>query len=101
MNQSNAYRQALITAQNTWHTFHRVWRTWGKPHKKSLILVLFFIALTAGTTGLYPVLISKAYDSFQALDTRALFIAPFLVIVVTLVKGLSLYGQVVLTNRVV
>ncbi len=101
MNSQKNYKKAFLTGQETWHAFYRVWKTWGQQHRNPLILVLLFIALIATTTGLYPILINKAYDSFQSLDKHALFIAPLFVIVVTLVKGLALYGQVVLTNRVV
>lgn len=72
-----------------------------RPHAPTLATVLGLIALVAGATGLYPVLITKAYDAFTARDERAILLAPLFVIAVTSVKGFALYAQLVLTNRVV
>ena len=59
------------------------------------------VALVAGATGLYPVLIKAAFDAFTAKDRQAILLAPLFVIVVTSVKGFSLLALTVLTNRVV
>jgi subfamily B ATP-binding cassette protein MsbA len=66
-----------------------------------MALVLVLVALVAGATGLYPILIARAYDAFAAKDAGALVYAPVLVVAVTAVKGFALYAQVLLTNRVV
>ena len=79
----------------------RLWRDWLKPHAPTLALVLALVVLVAGATGLYPVLIARAYDAFAARDVAALAYAPLAVIAVTAVKGFALLGQTVLTNRVV
>jgi subfamily B ATP-binding cassette protein MsbA len=72
-----------------------------RPHAAALGLVLALVAVAAGATGLYPVLIARAYDAFAARDAGALVYAPALVVAVTAVKGFALYAQIVLTNRVV
>lgn len=79
----------------------RLWRDWMRPHARILIGVLGLVALVAGATGLYPVLIKKAFDAFTARDERAIMLAPLFVIAVTCVKGFSLLALTVLTNRVV
>jgi subfamily B ATP-binding cassette protein MsbA len=79
----------------------RLWRDWMRPHAGALALVLALVALVAGATGLYPILIARAYDAFAARDAGALVYAPALVVAVTAVKGFALYAQIVLTNRVV
>ncbi|MDJ1158695.1 ABC transporter ATP-binding protein [Chelatococcus sp. SYSU_G07232] len=79
----------------------RLWRTWVRPHWPQLALVLVCIGVAGGTTGLYPVLINKAYDAFTARDERAVLYGPLLVIAVTTVRGFALYAQAVLTNRVI
>ena len=79
----------------------RLWRDWMRPHAGALALLLALVALVAGATGLYPILIARAYDAFAARDAGALVYAPALVVAVTAVKGFALYAQIVLTNRVV
>lgn len=79
----------------------RLWRDWMRPHARTLLLILALVALVAGATGLYPILIARAYDAFAAKDAGALVYAPFLVVAVTAVKGFALYAQILLTNRVV
>ena len=51
--------------------------------------------------GFYPALIKGAFDAFDGKDRRALAYGPLFVIVVTSVQGFALFGQTVLTNRVV
>ena len=79
----------------------RLWRDWMRPHAKTLAVVLALVALVAGATGLYPVLIKAAFDAFDAKDQAAILLAPLFVIAVTSVKGFSLLALTVLTNRVV
>ncbi|MCE4222654.1 ATP-binding cassette domain-containing protein [Methylobacterium sp. C25] len=79
----------------------RLWREWMAPHRATLAAVLVLIAIVGAATGLYPTLIKAAFDAFDAKDQRALIYGPFVVIAVTAVRGFALYGQTVLTNRVV
>src|SRR4051812_13190715 len=79
----------------------RLWRDWMRPHSRTLSIVLVLVALVAGSTGLYPVLIKAAFDAFTAKDEQAILLAPIFVIAVTSVKGFSLLALTVLTNRVV
>src|SRR5919107_3132170 len=79
----------------------RLWRDWVRPHAKTLAVVLALVALVAGATGLYPVLIKAAFDAFDAKDQTAIYLAPLFVIAVTSVKGFSLLALTILTNRVV
>src|SRR3954451_2009734 len=79
----------------------RLWREWMRPHRGALAAVLALAALVAGATGLYPILIKAAFDAFSAKDERAIMLAPLFVVAVTAVKGFSLLGLTVLTNRVV
>ena len=79
----------------------RLWRTWLYPHRGTLAVVLVLIALVGGSTGLYPALIKAAFDAFDRKDAAAIAYGPLVVIVVTALRGFSLFGQTVLTNRVV
>ncbi len=79
----------------------RLWRTWLFPHRATLAVVLVLIALVGASTGLYPALIKAAFDAFDRKDAAAIAYGPLVVIVVTALRGFALYGQTVLTNRVV
>src|SRR3954451_11109016 len=79
----------------------RLWRERMRPHRGALAALLALRALVAGATGLYPILIKAAFDAFSARDERAILLAPLFVIAVTSVKGFSLLGLTILTNRVV
>lgn len=79
----------------------RLWRDWMRPHARTLSLVLLLVALVAGATGLYPVLIKEAFDAFSVKDQTAIYLGPVFVIAVTSVKGFSLLALTILTNKVV
>ncbi|WP_426314462.1 ABC transporter ATP-binding protein [Methylobacterium fujisawaense] len=79
----------------------RLWRTWLYPHRATLAVVLVLIALVGASTGLYPALIKAAFDAFDRKDAAAIAYGPLVVIVVTATRGFALYGQTVLTNKVV
>jgi len=86
---------------NTAPLVKRLWREWMRPHARTLVAVLFLVALVSGATGLYPVLIKAAFDAFDTKDVTAIYLAPLFVVAVTSVKGFSLLGLTILTNRVV
>ncbi|MGU3541122.1 ABC transporter ATP-binding protein [Methylobacterium sp. A54F] len=79
----------------------RLWRDWLAPHRATLGIVLVLIAIVGAATGFYPVLIRAAFDAFDNKDSAALAYGPIVVIAVTSVRGFALFGQTVLTNRVV
>ncbi len=77
----------------------RLWRGWIAPHWPKILMILAVIAVSAGTTGLYPILINKAYDAFGARDAGMIALLPVLVLGVVVVKAATLYAQVTMTNR--
>lgn len=79
----------------------RVWDIWLRPHRATLAVVLVLIAIVGVATGLYPTLIKLAFDAFDRKDLGALAYAPVIVIAITSIRGFALFGQTVLTNRVV
>lgn len=79
----------------------RVWREWLSPHRATLAVVLVLIAIVGAATGFYPALIKGAFDAFDGKDTAALAYGPLIVIAITSIRGFALFGQTVLTNRVV
>lgn len=85
----------------TLHLLGRVWREWLRPHRGTLAVVLVLIAIIGAATGLYPALIKGAFDAFDHKDPSALTYGPLIVIAITSIRGFALFGQTVLTNRVV
>lgn len=79
----------------------RLWRDWLVRYWPTLLLALALMAVVAGATGLYPVLIERAFRWFEAKNHAAIYLLPGLVLAVTAVKGGALYAQTVLTSRVV
>lgn len=79
----------------------RLWRDWLKPHWLSLIGITIVVAILSGAAGLYPVIIKRAFDAFDARDEWAITWVPLVVILVTFVKGGAMYALAMLTNRVV
>ena len=86
---------------DTFPLLARLWREWLRPHRATLAIVLVLIAIVGAATGLYPALIKAAFDAFDNKDVSALAYGPLIVVVVTSVRGFALFGQTVLTNRVV
>lgn len=79
----------------------RLWREWLSPHRAVLAIVLVLIAVVGASTGLYPALIKAAFDAFDRKDAAAIAYGPLVVVLVTSLRGFALYGQTILTNRVV
>ncbi len=94
-------RKGFALPGDTIPLIRRLWRDWMRPHARTLALVLVLVALVAGATGTYPVLIKAAFDAFSNRDETAILLAPLFVIGVTALKGFSLLGLTILTNRVV
>jgi subfamily B ATP-binding cassette protein MsbA len=94
-------RKGLPLRGDTLPLIGRLWREWMRPHARSLAVVLLLIAIVAGATGLYPILIKAAFEAFTNKDERAIMLAPVFIIAVTSVKGFALLGLTVMTNRVV
>nr|WP_274390073.1 ABC transporter ATP-binding protein [Azospirillum doebereinerae] len=78
-----------------------MWRDWVRPYKGKLGVAFLLMALVAVTTGAYPLLIDQSYAMFSAQDRGMLLAIPALIVLVTVVKGLSLYAQTVVTSDIV
>ncbi len=78
----------------------RFWREWARPYRTLLLLNLLFIIGVSLSTAAYPLIIQWALERFEAKDTALLQWVPLLIVLITLAKGSTLYGQVSLTNRI-
>jgi subfamily B ATP-binding cassette protein MsbA len=79
----------------------RLWREHIKVYRGRIILIVVTTLVMSGTTALYPALIDWAFTMFARKDARILYQVPILVLIVTAIKGISMYFQAVLTQDMV
>ncbi|MGE0719429.1 MAG: ABC transporter ATP-binding protein [Alphaproteobacteria bacterium] len=84
-----------------WPLIRRFWRDHVAGQRRDLALVLILMAIVAGVTGLYPLVIDWTFDLFTARDERVVWMVPIAALAVTAAKALATYGQNVLTERLV
>jgi subfamily B ATP-binding cassette protein MsbA len=77
----------------------RIWRGWVVPYLPRLVGALLLMALVAGTASAYPLLTKYIFNALA--DGRAaeiIWLAPPVIFVFALVKGLALFAQTVMVN---
>ena len=77
----------------------RIWQGWVVPYLPRLIGALLLMALVAGTASAYPLLTKYIFNALA--DGRAaeiIWLAPPVIFVFALVKGLALFAQTVMVN---
>lgn len=79
----------------------RLWRHYVSHYKGRVALIVLATLVMSAATALYPALIDWAFSMFARKDPRILYQVPILVLVVTSIKGLSMYFQAVLTQDMV
>lgn len=79
----------------------RLWRYYVSYYKGRVALIVLATLIMSAATALYPALIDWAFGMFARKDPRILYQVPILVLVVTSIKGLSMYFQAVLTQDMV
>jgi subfamily B ATP-binding cassette protein MsbA len=79
----------------------RLWRDHVRHYRGRILLIILATLIMSGTTALYPALIDWAFTMFARKDPRILYQVPILVLIVTVIKGLSMYFQSVLTQDMV
>ncbi len=80
---------------------YRLWREHIRHYRGRIVLIVATTLIMSGTTAAYPALIKWAFDMFSHKDPRILYQVPILVLIVTAIKGLSMYFQAVLTQDMV
>jgi subfamily B ATP-binding cassette protein MsbA len=81
-------------------TLRRLWRDWISPYRRLIALDLLFTLGQSASTSLYPLLIKWAIDHFEAGGFNDLVWLPLAIIAVTALKGVTLYMQTILTNKI-
>lgn len=101
-----AAAKAIAEHSGTIYLTKRLSKEYVIPHWKTFALSIVLMLVIAGTTALHAWLVKPALDSvFVKKDVSMLLIIPFVVFVVTVVKGFTTYFQLltmnVLTLRIV
>ena len=91
----------LLSEPRSKSLLRRLWHEHLHRHRGRLALVLLLTAIMAALTGLYPVVIDRAFSMFAAHDRRILYQVPIIVIIITTAKAAATYGQTVLTQALV
>ncbi|HRJ69277.1 MAG TPA: ABC transporter ATP-binding protein [Beijerinckiaceae bacterium] len=79
----------------------RLWAGWVRPHRWTLLAIAAAIGTIAIMSALYPYLIKTIFDAYDTQNKRLVQWTPLFVILVTSVRGMAMYAQTTLTNRVV
>jgi subfamily B ATP-binding cassette protein MsbA len=89
------------TNASTAKLIKRLWREDVRLFKGRIVLIVVTTLVMSATTALYPALIDWAFTMFARKDPRILYQVPILVLIVTALKGISMYFQAVLTQDMV
>jgi len=79
----------------------RLWREHVKTYRARIALIVLATIIMSATSAAYPALIKWAFDMFSHKDPRILYQVPILVLIVTSIRGISMYFQAVLTQDMV
>ncbi len=79
----------------------RLWSGYVRRQTGRLWSVVALTLVLAGTQAVYPVLIDRAIDMFEAKDARILYQVPLLVLAVTAIKAAAQYLQTVQVAQLV
>ncbi len=79
----------------------RLWREQIRRHPRWLLLAAVCTLGVSGTTALYPVIIQQAFNAFAAGDPRVVWLLPPVIIAVTSLRALCMFGQAIAVQSVV
>jgi subfamily B ATP-binding cassette protein MsbA len=96
-----ANHHLMLDEASTRVLMRRLWREHVRHHRGQLVLVLALTTAMAVLSALYPAVIKRAVDMFNARDSRILYQIPAIVLLVTSAKAAAQYGQIVVLQRLV
>jgi subfamily B ATP-binding cassette protein MsbA len=71
----------------------RFWAEHMRPQRVRMAFAVLFTVLLAGITALYPIVIQQSFDLFGSGDTQVVWLLPPVIVAVTALRGLFMYGQ--------
>ena len=81
--------------------FKRILNDYGKNHLYSFIWANILMVLVAATTALYPIVIDYAFKALEEENWNKIILVPLIIIILTILKGISLFKQTVVINSIV
>jgi subfamily B ATP-binding cassette protein MsbA len=89
------------TQPSTFALIRRLWREHVRAYRGRIVFIVLATIIMSATSAAYPALIKWAFDMFSHKDPRILYQVPILVLIVTSIRGISMYFQAVLTQDMV
>ena len=77
----------------------RLWRDWVAPHRSQIIIAFLLMAVVAAASSAYPALISEVFNRLQTEDFSSLYLVPIAIIILSSIRGIAMYFQVLTVNR--
>lgn len=93
--------QAVQLDAQTRSLLLRFWRSWAQAKWRDLVLALVLMAIVAGTTGAYPIIIKHSYDTLVAAKPGVLGLVLVAIVGITTLRAVFMYLTAVQTNRIV
>jgi subfamily B ATP-binding cassette protein MsbA len=79
----------------------RLWREHVRHYRLLIVFIILSTLIMSAANALYPALIDWAFTMFVRKDPRIFYQVPLIVLLVTAIKGVSMYFQAVLTQDMV
>jgi len=77
----------------------RLWAQYVAPRWRLVLIAMVLMAATAAASSSYAFIVQWAVSLFEAQDSRVIWLAPAVISAAALFKGVTLYLQVLQTNR--
>ena len=85
--------------QETKQIIARLWAEWIAHYKGRIVFALLLMVIVAATSSAYPALISEVFNRLQEEAFSSLYIVPFAIIVLSFIRAISMYLQVLTVNK--
>ena len=85
--------------QETKQIIARLWAEWIAHYKGRIVFALLLMVIVAATSSAYPALISEVFNRLQDEAFSSLYIVPFAIIALSVIRAISMYLQVLTVNK--
>ncbi len=92
-------RKTSSKFRSNWIIMQKIWRGWVAPYLPRLLGALLLMVLVAGTASAYPLLTKYIFNALaEGRAADVIWVAPPIIVVFALVKGLALFAQTIMVN---
>ena len=79
--------------------YRRLWRDWLSPYKWLILLALLLMIVNAVASAGYSKAIQLIINAYEGADTSVIYWGPLAIIIISSLKGFSVYWQSLTSNR--